>query len=162
MRCLTRQVLCVVAGLLVAGVAEAQDQRNVLEPVIPAVCTTLNAGLASGATPGSISSETQLDTSRIQTAMNACSTSSPGQAVELAMGGTNDAFLTGPLTIPNGVTLLVDAGVTLYASRNPRDYDVNATTHTCGTVDSLGTGCNPIISVNKTVGAGIMGYGTID
>ena len=42
MRCLTRQVLCVVAGLLVAGVAEAQDQRNVLEPVIPAVCTTLN------------------------------------------------------------------------------------------------------------------------
>ena len=47
------------------------------------------------------------------------------------MGGANDAFLTGPLTIPSGVTLLVDAGVTLYASRNPRDYDVNATTHTC-------------------------------
>jgi polygalacturonase len=97
--------------------------------------------------------------------MNACPA---GQALELALGGTNegggtnDAFLTGPLTIPSGVTLLVDAGVTLYASRNPRDYDVNATTHTCGTVDSLGTGCNPIISVNKTVGAGIMGYGTID
>ena len=161
MRCLTRQVLCVVAGLLVAGVAEAQDQRNVLEPVIPAVCTTLNAELASGATPGSISSETQLDTSRIQAAMNACSTSSPGQAVELAMGGTNDAFLTGPLTIPNGVTLLVDAGVTLYASRNPRDYDASSAM-TCGTVDSLGTGCKAVIEINKTVGVGIMGYGTID
>ena len=159
MRCLGRQVLCVVAGLLIAGVAEAQDQRSVLEPVIPPVCSTLTAELASGTTPGTISSETQLDSPRIQAALNACPA---GQALELAMGGTNDAFLTGPLTIPSGVTLLVDAGVTLYASRNPRDYDVNATTHTCGTVDSLGTGCNPIISVNKTVGSGIMGYGTID
>jgi polygalacturonase len=153
------QLLCVVIGLLTAGVAEAQDQRNVLEPVIPTVCTTLNAELASGTAPGSISSETQLDSPRIQAALNACP---QGQAVELAMGGTNDAFLTGPITIPSGVTLLVDAGVTLYASRNPRDYDVNATTHTCGTVDSLGTGCNPVININKTVGAGIMGYGTID
>jgi polygalacturonase len=104
-----------------------------------------------------------MDTSRIQAAMNACPV---GQAVELATGtgnggGTNDAFLTGPLTIPNGVTLLVDAGVTLYASRNPRDYDSSAA-KTCGTVDSSGNGCNPIISVNKTAGAGIMGYGTID
>ena len=159
MRCFPKQMLCVVAWLLVAGVAEAQDQRTVLEPVIPPACTTLTAELASGATPGSISSETQLDSPRIQAAMNACPV---GQAVELAMGGTNDAFLTGPITIPSGVTLLVDAGVTLYASRNPRDYDVNATTHTCGTVDSLGTGCNPVININKTVGSGIMGYGTID
>src|SRR5580698_576813 len=123
MRCLERQGLCVVAGLLIARVAKAQDQRSVLEPVIPAVCTTLTAELASGTTPGSISSETQLDSTRIQTALNACPA---GQAVELALGGTNDAFLTGPLTIPTGVTLLVDAGVTLYASRNPRDADVNA------------------------------------
>lgn len=71
MRVLQRQVLCTVVGLLVAGVAKGQDQRTVLEPVIPAVCTTLNAELASGVTPGTISSETQLDTSRIQTAMNA-------------------------------------------------------------------------------------------
>lgn len=159
MRCFQKQMLCVVAWLLVAGVAEAQDQRNVLEPVIPPTCTTLTAELASGTTPGSISSETQLDSTRIQAAMNACPA---GQSVELAMGGANDAFLTGPLTLPSGVTLLVDAGVTLYASRNPRDYDVNATTHTCGTVDNNGNGCNPIISVNKTVGAGIMGFGTID
>lgn len=159
-----RQLVCLGVGLLIGSVAKAQDQRTVLEPVIPPTCTTLNAELASGATPGTISSETQLDTSRIQMAMSACPA---GEAVELATGtdsggGTNDAFLTGPLQIPSGVTLLVDAGVTLYASRNPRDYDVNATTHTCGTVDSLGTGCNPVISVNKTVGAGIMGYGTID
>src|SRR6185437_1315809 len=163
MRCLQKQVLCVVMGLVIAGVAEAQDQRNVLEPVIPPVCTTLTAELASGTTPGTISNETQLDSTRIQTAMNACPA---GQAVELATGtdnggATNDAFLTGPLTIPKGVTLLVDAGVTLYASRNPRDYD-SSSAHTCGTVDNNGNGCNPIINVSKTVGAGIMGYGTID
>ena len=158
MRCFEKQMLCVIAGLLVASVAEAQDQRSVLEPVIPAICATLNAELASGATPGTISSETQLDTSRIQAALKACPT---GEALELAMGGTNDAFLIGPITIPSGVTLLVDAGVTVYASRNPRDYDASAA-KTCGTVDNLGTGCNPIISVNSTVGSGIMGYGTID
>ncbi|HXS13631.1 MAG TPA: Ig-like domain repeat protein [Acidobacteriaceae bacterium] len=163
MRCLQKQVLCVVMGLVIAGVAEAQDQRNVLEPVIPPVCTTLTAELASGTTPGTISNETQLDSPRIQAAMNACPA---GQAVELATGtdnggATNDAFLTGPLTIPKGVTLLVDAGVTLYASRNPRDYD-SSSAHTCGTVDNNGNGCNPIINVSKTVGAGIVGYGTID
>ena len=158
MRCFAKQGLCVFTWLLIAGAAGAQDQRNVLEPVIPAACTTLTAELASGATPGTISNETQLDSPRIQAAMNACPA---GQAVELAMGGTNDAFLIGPITIPSGVTLLVDAGVTVYASRNPRDYDASSA-KTCGTVDSLGTGCNPIISVDKTVGAGIMGYGTID
>lgn len=159
MRCLHRQALIVVAGMLIAGVAEAQDQRTILEPVIPTTCTTLNAELASGTTPGTISSETQLDSPRIQSALNACPA---GQAVELAMGGANDAFLIGAIKIPSGVTLLVDAGVTVYASRNPRDYDVNSTTHTCGTVDNSGNGCNPIISVDKTSGAGIMGYGTID
>ncbi len=158
MRWVRTEVLCVVMGLLVVGAAAGQDARNVLEPVIPPVCTTLNAELASGTTPGTISNETQLDSPRIQAALSACPA---GQAVELAMGGTNDAFLTGPLTIPSGVTLVVDAGVTLYASRNPRDYDATSA-HTCGTVDSSGNGCNPIINVSKTVGAGIMGYGTID
>lgn len=158
MRCFHKHSLCIVAGLLFGSVAMAQDQRNVLEPVIPPSCTTLNAELASGATPGTLSNETQLDTSRIQAALSACPA---GQAVELAMGGTNDAFLTGPLTMPNGVTLLVDAGVTLYASRNPRDYDSNSA-HTCGTVDNNGNGCNPLINVSKTSGVGIMGYGTID
>ncbi|HEX5285080.1 MAG TPA: Ig-like domain repeat protein [Bryocella sp.] len=158
MRCLHRQVVCVVAGLLITAVAGAQDQRNVLEPVIPPACTILSAELASGTTPGTISNETQLDSPRIQAALNGCPA---GQAVELAMSGTNDAFLIGPITIPSGVTLLVDAGVTVYASRNPRDFD-SSSAHTCGTVDSSGNGCSPVINVSKTVGAGIMGYGTID
>src|SRR5689334_8174546 len=96
-------------------VAYAQDLRSVTEPSFPSVCTRLAA--AGG-------SESQLDTPRIQTAMNACP---QGQAVELQGGG----FVSGPLSIPKGVTLLIDAGSTLFASRNPRNYDSNSS-QTCG------------------------------
>lgn len=154
-----QRYVLVFAGLGLAGtVAGAQDPRNVQEPVIPPVCTTLTAQLQSGTAPGTLSSETQLDTSRIQAAMNACPA---GQALELAPGSGADAFLTGALTVPSGVTLLVDAGVTVYASRNPRDYDKPGL-QTCGTVDSSGSGCLPVFNLSKTVGAGVMGYGTID
>ena len=138
--------------------ARGQDPRNVQEPVFPPVCTTLAAQLTSGAAPGSVSSETELDTSRIQSAMDSCAA---GQAVELSAAPGFDAFLVGPLKMRSGVTLLVDAGVTVYASRNPRDYD-SSSAHTCGIVDSSGNGCNPVITADNTVGAGIMGYGTID
>jgi polygalacturonase len=138
--------------------ARAQDPRNVQEPVIPPVCTTLTAQLTSGTAPGTLSSETLLDTTRIQSALNQCT---PGEAVELAAGAGQDAFLIGPITMPSGVTLLVDAGVTVYASRNPRDYDTSSA-HLCGTLDSKGSGCNPVFNLNNTSGSGIMGYGTID
>jgi len=81
-----RYLFLVMAGLLFVSASRAQDPRNVQEPVIPPICTTLTAELASGTVPGSISSETQLDSPSIQAAMNACPA---GQAVELAMGGTN-------------------------------------------------------------------------
>lgn len=146
-------------ALLVSAVAaHAQDPRNVQEPVIPPVCATLTAQLASGPAVGTLSSETQLDTTRIQSAMNVCT---PGQAVELAPTTGQDAFLVGPLNIPSGVTLLVDAGVTVYASRNPRDYD-NSSAQLCGTLDKKGSGCNPIFNLSNTSGSGIMGYGTLD
>ena len=61
---------------------------------------------------GEPTSETTLDTTRIQTALTACPS---GQAVELTAGGTNNvnnAFLTAPLNIPAGVTLIVDGGLT--------------------------------------------------
>jgi len=153
-----RYVLATAGLALVGTAAQAQDPRNVQEPVIPPVCTTLTAQLASGTTLGTLSSETQLDSPRIQAAINACPA---GQAVELAPSSGNDAFLIGPITMQSGVTLVVDAGVTVYASRNPRDYD-SSSAHTCGIVDNSGNGCNPVINVSKTVGAGIMGYGTID
>jgi polygalacturonase len=152
------RLMLTFALLISAVAAHAQDPRNVQEPVIPPVCATLTAQLTTGTAVGTLSSETQLDTTRIQSAMNACT---PGQAVELAPATGQDAFLIGPLNIPSGVTLLVDAGVTVYASRNPRDYD-NSSAQLCGTLDKKGSGCNPILNLSNTSGSGIMGYGTID
>ncbi len=87
------------------------------EPTIPAACTTLTASQNIAA--GSVPDETTLDTSRIQSALTGCAS---GQAVKLAAGGGNNAFITGPLTLPTGVTLWVDAGATLFGTRDPKVY----------------------------------------
>jgi polygalacturonase len=82
-----------------------------------------------------------------------------GEAVELQTSGTNNAFLIQPITIPAGVTLLVDGGVTVFASRNPADYQVSGA-ETCGTVGTAGNGCSPLFNIAKNAtssGAGIMG-----
>ena len=49
----------------------------------------------------------------IQNALNACK--STGKAVELTNNGSNNAFLSAPLTVPTGVYLVINAGTTLYA-----------------------------------------------
>ena len=65
---------------------------------------------------------TNPDGARIQAALNSCA--GTGQAVELSVGGSgNNAFLSGPLSMPSNVTLLVDPGVVLFFSRNVQDYD---------------------------------------
>jgi hypothetical protein len=136
----------------------SQDTRTVTEPSFPPVCQRLLAPLTAGPTGLPADSETLLDTSLIQSALNTCPS---GQAVELRPRGANNAFLIGPLQLPPGVTLLIDAGVTVFASRNPRDFDANAS-QTCGTITTANTGCLPLITANHADGAGIMGYGTID
>jgi uncharacterized protein (TIGR03437 family) len=147
-------------AIVCAGVIglHAQDTRPVTEPVFPPVCAQLPAQLSAGPAGLPLASETLFDTSRIQSALNGCPA---GQAVELQTGGSNAAFLIAPITLPKGVTLLVDAGVTVFTSRNPRDYDADST-HSCGTVATTNTGCVPLISANQANGAGLMGYGTID
>jgi polygalacturonase len=150
-------VLTVVAAVS----AQGQDTRNVTEPVFPPACSTLQAQQAIA--NGEPSSETTFDTTRLQAALNSCTA---GDAVELQTSGSNNAFLIQPITIPNGVTLLVDGGVTVYASRNPADYQVQLSgVETCGTVGTAGNGCNPLFNIAKNAtssGAGIMGYGVID
>lgn len=156
-RVLTLAVLVLLAS---APLLRAQDTRTVSEPKFPPSCTALTAQLS--VISGEPSSETAFDTSRIQAALNACA---PGSAVELIASGTNNAFLTQPFTIPTGVTLVVDAGVTLFASRNPADYQngsVSNTQEACGTIGTLGNGCGPLIKSKGTTGSGIMGYGVID
>jgi polygalacturonase len=62
--------------------------------------------------------EAKLDTERIQRAIDGCKS---GQAVELKADSAHDAFVSGPLALRPGITLLVAAKTILLASRNPRD-----------------------------------------
>ncbi len=123
----------------------AQDSRTVTEPTFPPSCTVLTANQTSSSLD-----ETSFDTARLQTALNTCAV---GQAVELATGSGNDAFLIQPITIPSGVTLLVDAGVTVFTSLNRADYPCPG---------SSSSDCTPIITIQPGSGSGIMGYGIID
>ncbi len=169
----------------------AQDTRVVKEPVIPPACTTLIADLRSAssdisepdadaggspATPGEAKyalnaylaahdKESRLDTERIQQALDSCG---KGKGVLLKADGTRNAFLTGPLQLRAGVTLIVDKGVTLYGSRNPAVYEtapgscgvIARPAHLMDHVDM--SGCKPLISVDHVSGAAIMGDGAID
>ena len=130
------------------------DTRSVSQPSVPATCTTLSSTLATHNEQFSTAAETTPpDTSRIQSALNSCS--GTGKAVLLAPSGSDNAFLSGPLSLPASVTLLIGAGATLYASRNPASYQVSGQA-TCGTTASTGNGCKPFINVTGSTAA-IMG-----
>ncbi len=139
--------------------ARAQDTRPVQEPKFPPACVSLAARLHSidGHKTLAKADEATPDTARIQDALDACPA---GHAVALQPDGARDAFLSGPLHLRDGVTLLVAAGAILFASRNPRDYD--SAPGACGTVDRSGRGCRPLIAATRVSGAGVMGDGVID
>jgi polygalacturonase len=139
---------------LQAGEAFAQDTRTVTEPVIPPACVTLKAQLHG---PIAAADESRLDTVRIQNALDTCA---PGKAVELAADGPANAFLSGPLDLREGVTLLLDKGVTLYGSRDPKIYEVAP--GSCGLVSDEKSGCRPLIAGKHVAHAAIMGDGVID
>ncbi len=145
-----------LAALFCASV-HAQDARTVTEPVIPPSCTVLTAQLSSDHGSFSDADEGKLDTARIQNAMDQCA---KGHAVELKTDGARNAFLSGPLQLRTGVVLSVDKGVTLYGSRNPKDYEVGP--GTCGMVNNEKPGCHPLISATNAPDSGIMGDGIID
>ncbi|MGO9637978.1 MAG: glycosyl hydrolase family 28 protein, partial [Terracidiphilus sp.] len=146
------------------------DTRTVSEPAFPALCQQLSAAITSvnDDIPTSVdATNSNPDGARIQAALNYCSTNYPGQAVELSVDSTGafNAFLTGPLSMPSNVTLLVDPGVYVYFSRNAQDYDKVSGTHTCGTVNSSSatSSCLPLIDIPKTsTNVGIMGFGKLD
>ncbi len=176
-------IVCVlITASFTARRATAQDTRTVTEPAIPPSCTVLAAEKTGHAEILPPSEETSTDTARIQSALNACR---PGEAVELALGAArHNAFLTGSLDLREGVTLLIDKGVTLYGSRDPKDYDPNPTANgplLCGTLSSTsvsfdpsttyyvgevnklpGRPCKPLISITNAKNAAIMGDGIID
>jgi polygalacturonase len=176
--------LIVIAMLLsaIAATVKAQDTRQVTEPTIPASCTQLPAQLRAVSDKLAETDEGKLDTARIQTALDKCK---PGMAVELKPASGNNAFLSGPLEMRTGVTLLIDEGVTLFGSRNPADYEIKtgevktegATPGLCGTIATGAPpavfpapqrlaptrgGCRPFLSINDAKDVGIMGDGVID
>jgi polygalacturonase len=145
------------ALLLAPMLLTAQDTRHVTEPRIPSACTTLVAALSA---PGAVlpeSDEARPDTRRIQQVMDGCA---PGKAVVLKADARHNAFLSGPLDLRRGVTLVVERGAILLASRNPKDYELSP--GSCGTVDHGGKGCRAMINGDGVADAGVMGDGVID
>jgi polygalacturonase len=139
------------------SIASAQDTRKVTEPVIPPACATLTAQLTSQGANLADADESKPDTARIQQAIDRCG---PGKAVELKPAEAHKAFLSGPLSLRRGVTLLIDRGAILLASRNPRDYDI--TPGVCGTITQGGHGCKALINGDNVADAAVMGEGVID
>jgi len=139
-----------------AGV-RAQDTRHVTEPHIPTACVVLHARLAAvdGALPED--AERDPDTVRIQEAIDHCAA---GRAVVLRAEGGKQTFLSGPLTLRSGVTLVIDANASLAASANARLYDI--TPGSCGVLGERGRGCKPLLSASGISHSGIMGAGSID
>lgn len=138
------------------------------KPALPThVCATLKARLKQDhfRLPASVDDDPARsgpDTERLQKAINACPA---GRAVKLVVDGDSNAFLAAPFTIKSGVTLWVDGGVTLFASRSPLDYDVGVGPEAghCGTADpKIKNGCKPWITAKDTENAGIVGEGVID
>jgi polygalacturonase len=153
---LTTILFC--AGLIDALPAYAQDTRSVTEPRIPEVCSVLNAQLtATDKKTIAEADEVKLDTKRIQDALDHCSA---GRAVKLTGSRGPNAFLSGPLQLRSGVTMLIDSNTTLFASRDPRAYDISP--GSCGVVNNSGRGCKPLIAADLVEGAGVMGDGAID
>jgi sugar lactone lactonase YvrE len=152
------------------------DPRPVIEPSFPGVCQQLNAALTTDITTQDLDASvdvmtSNIDGARIQAALNSCSamavTAGTNLAVELSTDSTGalNAFLSGPLSMPSNVTLLVDPNATLYFSRNAQDYDIVSGTHTCGTINgnSATQSCLPLIAIPGTsTNVGIMGYGKLN
>jgi polygalacturonase len=180
-----------LCGLVVfALAAKAQDTRVVTEPKVPPVCVKLEARLTAtlDANGGKLRDEDEpkLDTARIQKALDGCPA---GKAVELAgvfcakdvecKIGDRNAFLSGPLDLREGVTLLVDKGVTVFGSRDPTVFEMARAGEPalCGTsmprpkelpLFSLNAGarprggCRALINVNGAKNTAVMGEGTLD
>src|SRR5271154_7215453 len=134
---------CVLTALLVGTLTvKAQDTRQVSEPAIPASRVQLPAQLRSVSEKLAETDEKKLDTVRIQSALDKCK---PGTAVELTPANGNNAFLSGPLEMRTGVTLLIDEGVTLFGSRDPAVYEIKAEGATPGLCGTIAAGAPPAV-----------------
>lgn len=141
----------------------AQDTRNVSEPVFPPTCQVMSAyfqSSSSGDVPSANDNNTESarETLAIQSALNSCVS---GKAVELVGSGSNNAFLINPLTIPTGVSLIVDGGVTVFGSRDPANYQASTSQQICGVIGTDIGGCTALLNFSGS-NNGLYGYGVVD
>lgn len=131
-----------------------------IEPHYPQACKVLYAELVAhdGTLPEEPVEQHYRDNARIEKAMASCPA---GKAVVLhANKNGRNIFLISPLRLRAGVTLVVDASAAVWASRDPRNYDVSP--GSCGIVGQRGPGCLPLILAEDAPHSGIMGEGVID
>jgi polygalacturonase len=148
--------LCLLA-LSSSSLLIAQDTRTVTEPKLPPACASLDAQLNTSGHSLAAEDENKLDTARIQKGLDTCT---KGHGVVLRTHGAANAFLSGPLELREGITLIVDKGVTLFASRDAAAFETSP--GSCGVLSETRGGCKPLISAKHISGAGVMGDGTID
>jgi polygalacturonase len=141
--------MTVTAAFAVNTSGVTGDTRTVTEPAYPPVCSVLTASQP-------VSSPTEVaDTTTVQAALNACPS---GHAVEFSAStdGVDNAFVIAPITLPAGVTILVDPEVTILGSIKYSDYNCNTSANWC----------DPLIAVAPNAypnpGSGIMGLGVIN
>jgi hypothetical protein len=102
----------------------------------------------------------------LNTYLENCAKNNLGGAVELALGtdASYNSFLLNPITIPPGISLIIDGGVTVYASRNPANFqNPTEAQYKCGTVGQnypVNGGCVSFITLSER--SGIYGYGILD
>lgn len=131
--------ICLLGASVHAQTVATGDSRTVTQPAYPTVCTTLNAAFTTSQRSSPPSTD---DTSRLQSALNACA--GTGHSVVLAASGSNNAFYTGALTI-SGAGLVINSGVTLYGNKSYTSSSqllkftgTNASLMGPGTVDGRG------------------------
>lgn len=101
------------------------------------------ATVCSAKSYGATGNGTTKDTAALQKAITACAN---GGVAELTAG----SYLSGPLTLPSGITLQIDSGATLKASQTVSDYPAS------------GGDLTPLLQANNASNVTIDGGGTID
>ena len=138
------------AWMLASAPLVAATGEDPVEPVPPqAICRQIVADHV-GPDQGDASA-------MIQRALGQCRA---GTMLKLVAGMKGGALVSGPLQLPPGVSLWLDRGFTLYASRNPRDYDRGQ--GVCGHTTEKGGGCRALISLDHGHDQGLYGEGVID
>jgi polygalacturonase len=91
-------------------------------------------------------------------------------AVRLVVNGAGpgNGFITGPLTLPSGVTLWIDSGVTVFATRDVMAYSPKragpycANTAVSATKGGSSGNCTALFNGSNLVNSAIVGDGSID